>query len=69
MFTPVAKHSTIRILFSLATTFRWVVQQVDINNAFLNGLLNETVFMSQPQGFEDPTRHDHVCLLKKALSD
>ena len=45
-FSPMVKAPTIRILFSLAITFGWDIQQVDINNAFLNGELNEEVFMS-----------------------
>ena len=40
---------------------------MDVNNAFLNGTLQETIFMMQPKGFEDSTRPHHVCKLKKAL--
>ena len=50
-FSPVVKAPTIRVLFSLAVTFGWDIQQVDVNNAFLNGDLNEAVFMTQPKGF------------------
>lgn len=48
-FTAVAKHVTIYLL--LATT-KWHLHQLDINNAFLNGHLNEQVFMSLPPRFE-----------------
>ena len=45
-FSPVFKAPTIRVLFSLAVTFGWEIQQVDVNNAFFNGDLNEIVFRS-----------------------
>lgn len=44
-----------------------MLRQVDINNAFLNGDLTETVYMPQTEGFEDKRRPSHICRLKKAL--
>ena len=41
--------------------------QMDVKCAFLNGYLNEEVFVEQPKGFEDPHFPDHVLRLKKAL--
>ncbi|XP_031280369.1 endoglucanase 15-like [Pistacia vera] len=66
-FSPVIKPSIIRIILTLAVTNGWDIQQVDVNNAFLNGTLNEKVYMSQPIGFEDPARPSYVCKLNKAL--
>jgi histone deacetylase 1/2 len=57
---------TIRIILTLAVTFHWTVQQIDINNAFLNGLLQEEVYMTQPSGFESSDK-TLVCKLHKAL--
>ena len=67
IFSPVVKTTTIRVLFTLAVTFGWDIQQVDINNAFLNGDLTEEVYMSQPEGFVDMNCPSHVCRLRKSL--
>ena len=66
-FSPVVKAPTIRVLFSLAVTYGWDIQQVDVNNTFLNGELEEEVFMSQPEGFISSRYPSHVCRLKKSL--
>ena len=51
-FAPVAKINSIRILFSVAVNFGWLLHQLDVKNAFLNGKLEEKVFMEPPSGFE-----------------
>ncbi|PKU86178.1 Retrovirus-related Pol polyprotein from transposon TNT 1-94 [Dendrobium catenatum] len=66
-FSPVAKLPTIRIFLKVAVTHHWQILQLDVSNAFLHGRLHDTVFMTQPQGFVDPSFPDHVCLLKKAI--
>ncbi|MCI60520.1 retrovirus-related Pol polyprotein from transposon TNT 1-94, partial [Trifolium medium] len=60
------KPVTIRVILTISITYKWSIQQLDVNNAFLNGLLDEEVYMEQPQGFEsgDPSL---VCKLHKAL--
>ena len=58
------KHSVIR---ALAASYSLDIQQIDINNAFLNGDLQETIFMSQPEGFLSSQHPTHVCKLNKAL--
>ncbi|KAK2420319.1 putative mitochondrial protein [Trifolium repens] len=65
-FSPVVKPVTVKTVLTLAVTNRWPIQQIDVNNAFLNGILEEEVYMQQPQGFEvsDKTL---VCKLNKAL--
>lgn len=65
-FSPVVKPVTVRVILTIAITHKWSIQQLDVNNAFLNGVLDEEVYMEQPQGFEsaDPTL---VCKLHKAL--
>lgn len=54
-------------LFTLTVTRGWTIQQIDINNAFLNGKLQEQVFMHQLEGFLDPSKPHHVFHLRKAL--
>ena len=50
-FSPVAKMASIRVFIYLASSLNWTLHQMDVNNAFLNGFLNEEVFMEQPEGF------------------
>jgi hypothetical protein len=66
-YSPVIKPITIRTVLSIAVSSGWAIKQVDVSNAFLHGLLNETVYMSQPVGFVYPQLPNAVCLLKKAL--
>lgn len=65
-FSPVVKPVTIRVILSLALTCGWDIQQIDVNNAFLNGCLQEEVYMVQPPGFESQDS-SLVCKLNKAL--
>ena len=66
-FTPVARLESICILMSIACTMNFKLYQMDVKCAFLNGYLNEEVFVEQPKGFENPHFPDHVLRLKKAL--
>ncbi|XP_019414575.1 PREDICTED: uncharacterized protein LOC109326339 [Lupinus angustifolius] len=65
-FSVVVKPITIRILLTLAAKYQWPLEQLDVNNAFLNGLLNEEVYMVQPVGFHNGDKNV-VCKLYKAL--
>eukprot|EP00261_Vitis_vinifera_P034034 XP_019075277.1 PREDICTED: uncharacterized protein LOC100267868 isoform X5 [Vitis vinifera] len=66
-FAPVAKLNTIRVLLSLAANLDWPLRQFDIKNAFLNGELEEEVFMMLPPGFCKEEEETRVCKLKKSL--
>ena len=66
-FSPVIKPTTIRLLLSLAITRGWFLRQLDVQNAFLHGVLEEEVYMRQPPGFVDPARPHHLCRLVEAL--
>ncbi|GFP88646.1 copia protein [Phtheirospermum japonicum] len=52
---------------SIAVSRSWEIQQVDINNAFLHGTLQETIYMTQPQGYVDSAFPNHVCKLNKTI--
>lgn len=66
-FAPVAKLSTIRILFALAASLGWIIHHVDVDSAYLNGTLDEEVFMRQPEGYVVKGKEHLVCKLKKSL--
>ena len=66
-FAPVARLESLRILLSITCTMDFKLYQMDVKCAFLNGFLNEEVFVEQPKGFQDPHFSDHVLRLKKAV--
>ncbi|TJX12677.1 hypothetical protein E9840_12290, partial [Tissierella creatinini] len=66
-FAPVAKFTSIRVLLSLAAKYKLTVHQMDVKTAFLNGLLDEDIYMAQPDGYVDGDRPDYVCRLKRSL--
>lgn len=66
-FSPVVKPTTIRTVLSIALMHRWPIRQLDVNNAFLHGTLEEDVFMTQPRGFVDSNFPNYVCKLKKSI--
>lgn len=66
-FSPVIKSTTLRLVLDIAVSSGWPIQQLDVNNAFLQGTLTEEVYMEQPPGFIDSDKPDHVCHLKKAV--
>ncbi|CAI7776882.1 unnamed protein product [Closterium sp. NIES-53] len=65
LFAPVVKPTTLRTLLAGAAIKGWVVKQMDVTTAFLNGVLEEEIFMALPEGFDDGS--GRVLRLKKAL--
>jgi hypothetical protein len=66
-FTPVARYTSIRTIIALVAKMKWKLHQMDVKIAFLNGVIEEEVYIEQPQGFEVEYKKSHVSKLKKAL--
>ena len=66
-FAPVARLEAIRLLIAFASHQGFTLFQMDVKTAFLNGKINEEVYVKQPLGFEDSSNPDHVYRLDKAL--
>ena len=66
-FSPVARFESLRLILALAALEDWEIHQMDVKSAFLNGLLEEEIYMEQPEGFITPGQESKVCLLKKAI--
>ncbi|KAK2417316.1 putative mitochondrial protein [Trifolium repens] len=66
-FAPVARLESIRLLLGVACILKFKLYQMDVKSAFLNGYLQEEVYVEQPKGFVDPEHPNYVYKLKKAL--
>ena len=61
------RYTSIRTILALAAVMKWKIRQMDVKTTFLNGVVEEEVYMEKPLGFETRDRKTHVCKLKKAL--
>jgi len=66
-FSPVARFKTMRIVLALAAQQQWPVYQFDVKSAFLNGELQEEVYVEQPEGFVKKDSGEKVYKLTKVL--
>ena len=66
-YSLIARITTIRVLIALASIHKLVIHQMDVKTAFLNGELDEEVYMEQPEGFVVPGQEHKVCKLVKSL--
>jgi hypothetical protein len=66
-FASVVRYTPIKAVISIAAEMGWKIHRMDVKTTFLNGLIQEVVYIEQPLGFEVHGREFHVCRLKKAL--
>ncbi|WVZ07203.1 hypothetical protein V8G54_020549 [Vigna mungo] len=66
-FSPVSKKDSLRIVLALVAHYDLELHQMDVKTAFLNGDLEEEVYMDQPEGFTMTGRENLVCKLKKLI--
>jgi hypothetical protein len=66
-FSLVVRYTSIRTIIALAAKMKWKLHQMDVKTTFINGVIEEEVYIEQPQRFEVEDRKTHVCKLKKAL--
>jgi len=66
-YSLVARMTSNRVLFALASIYKLYVHQMDVKTTFLNGDLKEKVYMKQPEGFILPVNEEKVCKLVKSL--
>ncbi|GJX37638.1 retrovirus-related pol polyprotein from transposon TNT 1-94 [Tanacetum coccineum] len=64
VFSPVVRHTSIRVILALTACKDYELEQLDVKTAFLHGNLEEVIYMRQPPGYEQGNK---VCLLKKSL--
>jgi hypothetical protein len=67
IFSPVVRHTSIRVLLAFVALFDLELEQLDVKTAFLHGELEEEIYMEQPEGFIVPEKEHLVCRLKKSL--
>ena len=66
-FAPVARYTSIITILSVASNMKWKLHQMDMKTTFLDGLIEEEVYIEQSQGFKTGDQKTHVCRLNKAL--
>eukprot|EP00253_Pinus_taeda_P032259 PITA_32259 len=66
-FAPVVKYTSIGTVISLVAQMGWEIHQMDVKTTFLNRVIEEELYIEQPEGFETHEKKSHICRLKKAL--
>lgn len=67
IFSPVVKHTSIRVLLSIVAHGELELEQLDVKTAFLHGDLEEEIYMHQPEGYKVEGKERQVCRLRKSL--
>lgn len=66
-FSPVVKPATIHLVLSVSVSKSWPLRQLDVNNDFLQGKLEDEVYMTQPPCFHNPENPTSVFKIHKAI--
>ena len=66
-YSPVTRISSVRMLIAIVAIHNLEIHQMDVKTAFLNGDLDEEIYMEQPEGFIVPGQEKKVCRLVKSL--
>jgi Reverse transcriptase (RNA-dependent DNA polymerase) len=66
-FSPVIMFKSIRILLAIIVFYDYEIWQMDVKTVFLNGDLEENMYMTQPMGFKNPNNASEVCKLKRSI--
>lgn len=67
VFAPVVRFESIRVLIAIAAQSDWTLHHLDVKSAFLNGEVEEKLYVKQPEGFTVQGKENHILRLKKAL--
>ena len=66
-FAPVGRFGSLRVLLAIACQENLEIHMMDVDSAFLNGVITEDIYITQPKGFINANHPDYVCKLKKSL--
>ncbi|KAL0434343.1 UNVERIFIED_CONTAM: hypothetical protein Slati_2768600 [Sesamum latifolium] len=66
-YSPVAMAKSIRILLAIAAWYDYEIWQMDVKTVFLNGFIEEEIFMDQPEGFTAVGEEQKVCRLQRSI--
>ena len=67
IFSLVSMLKSVRIMLAIAAFYDYEIWQMDVKTAFLNGFLEEELYMMQPEGFVDPKGANKVCKLQRSI--
>ena len=66
-FAPIERYNYIIYILALVALMKWKIHLMDVKTTFLNGVVEEEVYIEKPLGFKTHDKKTHVCKLKKAL--
>ena len=67
IFSLISMLKSVRIMLAIAAFYDYEIWQMDVKTAFLNGFLEEELYMMQPEGFVDPKGANKVCKLQRSI--